>query len=297
VKSGWSALNHTAIGAEGTFRPPILRCGGIPFAQIVPRRTFLIRPINPVREEAIMRYSLDRYHLQLEIETKECDIPDDQRARIQDDIDQVGEAVQDFPTSELKLLAVRHPRSDRFHVEARLKLPGKTLFTGQWDPHLDAALTGCLQKLVHKVRDYRTHPNREGKRRAEDLAAQDQELIVPTDADAGELGEAVAAGDYSRFRELLADYEDWLRNRVGRWVQRFPEADERIGESVPIADVVEEVYLQAFTHYGERPDEIPFSKWLDDLVDPSLRTIYRNWDEERENVSFARTLRETLPGR
>lgn len=238
-----------------------------------------------------MRYSLDRYHMQIEIETKETDIPPDQKARMQDGIERLGEAVAGFPSSDLKMLIIHHPRSNRFHAEAKLKLPGATLFTGHWDPYSDRAIDGCLSKLIHKVEHYRAHPDREARQDAEGRAALDEALIAPTDPDAGPLGEAVAAGDYSRFRELLADYEDWLRRRVGRWVQRYPEADERVGDTVPIPDVVEEVYLLAFERYPDRPDEVPLSQWLDDLVDPALRELYLNWDEERENVSMARTLR------
>lgn len=244
-----------------------------------------------------MRYSLDRYHLAIEIETKECDIPADLRTRMQEDIERLGTAVRSFPSSQLNLLIIHHPRSDRFHAEAKLKLPGKTLFTGEWDAYADLAVNRCLAKLRHKVDHYRAHPDHEALRQAEQRAALDRKYVAPTDPDVGRLGQAVQAGDYSSFREGLADFEEWLRDRVGRWVQRYPDADERVGEVIPIADVVEEIYLMAFERYHERPDEIPFHQWLDDLVDPSLRAIYRNWDEERENVSLARTLRETLPGR
>ena len=244
-----------------------------------------------------MRYSFDRYNLQLEIEAKECQIPTDQLARIQDRLDELGRAVAAFASSELKLLVIHHPRSNRYHAEAKLKLPGETLFTGQWDEVLDAALDACLTKLLRKVEHYRAHPDHRARQAAEQRAARDWALAAPANPDEGELGQAVSAGDYSRFRELLADYEDWLRLRVGRWVQRYPEADERIGESVLIVDVVEEVYLLAFEEYPRRPDEVPFGQWLDKLVDPALREIYRDWENERENVSVARTLRETLPGR
>lgn len=243
-----------------------------------------------------MRYSLDRYRMRIEIDTKECDIPADLRTRMQEEIGRLGQAVHTFPESELDLLIIHHPRSDRFHAEAKLKLPGKTLFTGEWDAYADLAINRCLAKLRRKVEDYRAHPDREALRQAAQRAELDRKFVAPTDPDVGRLGQAVDAGDYSTFRETLAPFEEWLRDRVGRWVQRYPEADERVGEVIPIADVVEEVYLMAFERYHERPDEIPFHQWLDELIDPSLRAIYHNWDEERENVSLARTLRETLPG-
>lgn len=44
---------------------------------------------------------------------------------------------------------------------------------------------------------------------------------------------------------------------------------------------------------GQRPFEVPLHQWLDDLIDPSLKALLRHPEEERENASFARTLRET----
>ena len=37
-------------------------------------------------------------------------------------LDPVGEAVQDFPGSELRVKLIRHPEGDMYHVEARLRL-------------------------------------------------------------------------------------------------------------------------------------------------------------------------------
>ena len=60
-----------------------------------------------------------------------------------------------------------------------------------------------------------------------------------------------------------------------------------------IGDVVEAVYLNAFEGYARRPTEVPFHEWLDSLIDPSLKTVMRHPDEEKENASFARTVRDT----
>jgi hypothetical protein len=57
--------------------------------------------------------------------------------------------------------------------------------------------------------------------------------------------------------------------------------------------MVEEVYLHAFEHYPRRPTQVPFHQWLEDLMDPSLKALLRHPDQERENASLARTLRET----
>jgi hypothetical protein len=117
-------------------------------------------------------------------------------------------------------------------------------------------------------------------------------VVAPEDPDAGPLGEAVRAGDYRPFRLALAGYEEWLRNRVGRWVQRFPEAEARVGRRLRIGDLVEQVYLNAFESFLERPTDLRLSDWLERLIDPSLKALLRHPDEEGENASLARTLRE-----
>jgi hypothetical protein len=119
------------------------------------------------------------------------------------------------------------------------------------------------------------------------------EIVAPADRDTGVLAKAVHAGDYKAFRTALSGYEEWLRKRVGRWLQRYPEAEGRIGRGLAIGDVVEEVYLHAYEHYGQRPVEVPFHQWLEGLIDPSWKVLLRHPEEETENTSLARTLRET----
>src|SRR5438477_11847244 len=104
-----------------------------------------------------------------------------------------------------------------------------------------------------------------------DEQAWDHPPIAPADADSGILGEAVKAGNYQAFRSALVPYEEWLRKRAGRWIQRYPEAEAKLGQGLAIGDLVEEVYLVAFEHYPHWPREVPFHEWLDSLNDPALR--------------------------
>src|SRR5205085_9646825 len=98
-----------------------------------------------------MQYSDDRYHLRVEIQQKGCNIPQDELTRIQQSLQPLGEAVQDFPSSELTINVICHPRSQAYHVEARLKVPGKTHFSSDEDAYLDTAFQRCLRKLVQLV--------------------------------------------------------------------------------------------------------------------------------------------------
>jgi len=109
----------------------------------------------------------------------------------------------------------------------------------------------------------------------------------------GVLGAAAAEGDYRRFRNVLAAWEEWLRLRIGRWLERYPDAEAEVGRRVKIGDLVEEVWLTAFEHFTERSNDVPLHEWIDSLIDPALQTYCRHPVEERENISFARSLRET----
>jgi ribosome-associated translation inhibitor RaiA len=239
-----------------------------------------------------MQYSDDRHHLRVQIEAKQCNIPHDQLTRMERTLDSLGEEVEDFPASDLSITVVRHPRSQDFHVEAKLKVPGRSLRTGDTDTYLDSAFDRCTRKLVQKVRDYKANPDRQAIEQARKGINLNQEVAAPEGTDMGPLGEAIAAGDYQVFRNLLISYEDWIRRRVGRWIARYPEAQAQVGNGLLIGDLVEEVYLNAFERYRERPTEVPFHQWLDQLLDPSLQAMLRKPGEEQMNASFARSLRE-----
>jgi ribosome-associated translation inhibitor RaiA len=242
-----------------------------------------------------MQYVDDRYRLHVEIRTKDCQLPTDERERLQRLLEPLGEAVRPFAGSRLVMNFVHHannPQGGRYHVEAKVQLPGQTIFSADRDDYLDSALQRCLRKLVRGVQDYQEHPDRRAVRQAERLANFERDVVLPEDPDAGPLAEAVRAGDYRTFRNALIDYEDFLRLRVGRWVQRYPKAEARVGDGIKIGDLVEEVYLNAFERFGQRPTSIPLGEWLESLIDPSLKMLMRRPDEERENASFARTLRQ-----
>jgi ribosome-associated translation inhibitor RaiA len=239
-----------------------------------------------------MQYTDERFHLRVELNAKECNIPTDELTRMQHLLAPVGEAVQDWPSADLNVKVIRHPRSEAFTVKCKLRLPGQTLSTADEDPYMDSAFQRCVRKLVRRVEEYRAHPERRVAQVAGREAALDRDIVAPQDADAGPVGAAYRAGDYRAFRTALAGYEEWLRKRVGRWVQRYPEAQAQIGDGLLLGDLLEEVYLNAFEHYGQRPDEVPLHDWFDRLIDPSLKALLRNPDEERQNASFARTVRE-----
>src|SRR5439155_10527791 len=174
----------------------------------------------------------------------------------------------------------------------KLKLPGRTLFTGEQDGYLDAAFGRGVRKLVRKVEAYGGQSDPRAAEAAGRRIALSRDVVAPADPASGPLAEAVGNGDYRTFRTALAGYEEWLRKRVGRWVQRYPEAEARVGTELLLGDLVEEVYLNAFEGFARRPTDVRLSDWLEGLIDPSLKALLRHPDEEHENASMARTVRE-----
>jgi len=237
-----------------------------------------------------MQFPVD--HLDVEITSKACDIPTDERARLQPSLAALADAVKEFPNPALRIKAIYHPRSKVYHTEFKLNVPGRTLFTGEEDSYLDTALQRGTWKLLRKAEAYREHPDRETVATAEHRDALDREVVAPEDPDAGPLAAAVEAGDYRAFRTALVAYEDWLRKRVGRLVQRLPEAQARVGGELRLGDVVEEVYLNAFEQFTRRPTALRLGEWLENWIEPSIRALLRHPDEEAENAGMARTLRE-----
>src|SRR6266545_587190 len=196
-----------------------------------------------------MQYVDDRYHLRVEIQSKGCQLPEDELTRMQRTLEPLGEAVQDFAGSELTVNVIYHPRSNLYNIEAKCRLPGRTLFSAAEDAYLDSAFQRCARKLLQKVEMSRHESDGGANAQARRLALLGREILAPEDPADGQLGKATAAGDYRAFRTALAGYEEWLRKRVGRWVQRYPKAEARIGDGLLLGDLVEEVYLNAFEGY------------------------------------------------
>ncbi|HZZ81660.1 MAG TPA: hypothetical protein VFE62_24375, partial [Gemmataceae bacterium] len=57
-------------------------------------------------------------------------------------------------------------------------------------------------------------------------------------------------------------------------------------------DAVEEVFLNAYERYPERPQALRLGEWMEELIDPSLRALLEHPDEELESINLARTLQE-----
>src|SRR4051812_44032466 len=123
------------------------------------------RTLNPL--PPMKTFASDYRQTHVEIDTLDCDLPDDELARIQQDLDLLAEELLEFPDSQLFLKIVHHPRIERYHAQAKLKLPGKTIITGHYSPWLDDALTRCLAKVRRRAERYKDEPKTEAVSAAE----------------------------------------------------------------------------------------------------------------------------------
>jgi hypothetical protein len=239
-----------------------------------------------------MRYSDESYNLRVEIDTKQFELSPEDARRLHDGLSTLGKLVEDLPVSDLYVTIFHHPRGGpEYQVKTALVLPAKSLFSSDTDASFHPAFVRCVTNLVQQVTAYkqaRANTDQWDKH----VKGTYQEVVPSREPDPERVEAAVRAGDYVQFRKATFPFEESLRKRVGRWVGRYPEVQEKVGTDLAIADVVEAVFLNAFEGYDRRPRDVRFGRWLETLIDESLKGLLQNPDEELENISFARTLRD-----
>lgn len=236
-----------------------------------------------------MKFSDQSHNLRIELVTENYTCPPAQIEYLERTLDLLRESVRNFPVSDLYIDIKFHPRSHDFRIKTALVLTGRTLATGDLDPNLEPAFERCVRKLVKRAEEYKADLGREPERHKHLVGTH--QSVVPGQEPNGEVLEAaVRDGDYAAFREATFDYEEPIRKRVGRWIDRYPQVEAEIGDELKISDIVEEVFLNAFERYDSRPQQVRFGEWLDQLIDPSIKLLMRAPDEEMQNISFAQTL-------
>jgi ribosome-associated translation inhibitor RaiA len=215
-------------------------------------------------------------------------LSDAERRMLEDDLDGLTRQVQNFPVADLHIMIEGNARSNDVSVKLTLILPGQTLVTNDRDRALTAAFERCLSALSHSVEAYKAKLDGQADRQKTEKGTQ-HPLLPTTDIDQSALDESIAAGDYARFRTVLLPFEDAVQARAGRWIQRFPEHEARIGKDVKLSDVTEEIFLTAFDRYDTRPEGPHLSEWLERLIDPAVKALMTRTTEEMENINLART--------
>lgn len=238
-----------------------------------------------------MPFSDESYNLRIELDTKGCDLSPAEIEKMEDGLHTLRELVEDFPVSSLYVTVVHHARSGDYHVKTALALSGRTLFTGERDVKVQPAFESCVKKLMKKVRAYKRRM-RVGPEAEKQAEGTHHNVDVTAEFDLQRLIEAVEADDYDSFRHQMDVFESSLTERVGRWVERYPEILARLGDSVTVSDIVEDVFLNAFDQFEERPHNVPPGKWLENLIDPSVQALINSPEEEFARISYSRAVME-----
>jgi ribosome-associated translation inhibitor RaiA len=233
--------------------------------------------------------------MQTIFDVHQYDLSDGDRRRLEDSLDALTRIVSHFPVADLHIMIEGNARSNDVSVKLTLILPGNTLVTNDRDSVLTVAFDRCLVALTDAVGRYKARLDGEDDRQKAEKGTAHE--VRPTrNLDLGDVDRAVAAGDYAAFRTALLPFEDAVQARAGRWVQRFPEFEARIGKDVKMSDVTEEIFLTAFDQYDSRPEGLHLGEWLVNLIDPAVRALMTNTAEEKENINLARTaLNATQP--
>ncbi len=210
------------------------------------------------------------------------------RAKLLDGLDTLANQVENFPQNDLRAYLEWRPRNNEYVVKLSLILPGRTLVCSEHNPVLHAAFERCVGVLSDGVKAYKSQLGQVSERQKQEKGTH-QEMAPTSPIDPAAVSAAVEAADYAAFRAALTPYEDALRLRVGRWVERYPEVQARMGHGLEVIDVVEGVFLAAFEEYRSRIPGVRLGDWLEGLIDPTVRAIAHHPDEELENINMARS--------
>ena len=230
-----------------------------------------------------MQYHEERKGLHFEIDEGNYRISPGESEKMQADLGTLKKAVANFPVAGLKVrIAVLNP--GKIRAELSLHLPGRTLHAADDHRQFHPAWERCIHRLLHEVGQYKEKLSNKPAyaNEAEGTLHDVQPVQVPN-------GEAIEAavrdGDYPQFRKALSVYEEPMQGRVGRWVERYPDAASALGDGLTISQIVEETFLNAFEGYADRPP-LRLGQWLEILIDPSLRQLLQHRDQEQENLSY-----------
>jgi ribosome-associated translation inhibitor RaiA len=237
-----------------------------------------------------MQFSDESYTLRIQVDSGNLTISRGEREKMDNDLNTLRKLIVNFPAPELKV-EVSNQTPSLIRVGAGLRLAGRTLFAAGQANTLHAAWDGAIRRLIDKVRAFKDQLGRVPERQkvAEGTL---HELVPEMPPDAAAIDRAVSQLDYRAFRAAMAVYEDALEKHIGRWIERYPEAEAQLGDGLLISEIAEEVLLNAFDQYHNRPASLRLGQWLENLIDPSIQTLLRDGGKEKENLSFIATAKE-----
>lgn len=241
-----------------------------------------------------MHFSDNGHPLRVQFDAHHFKLEEAELERMRNNLDSLIRQVENFPKADLHVLIEYNNRNNDYSVKTSLILTGATLVASDHSATIHPAWENCLHNLTRELVEYKGRLGQEEERHKTQQGTH-QRLEPDTDPDMAKLEKAVEEGDYAAFREATLGFEEPLRRRVGRWLERYPDLNARIGHGLTVADIVEDVFLTAFEGWPTHPVEVRMGDWLESLIDPTIHAIQQHPDEELENVSMARTLRGVEP--
>ena len=233
-----------------------------------------------------MAFSDESYNLRIELDTKGCELSADQIEDMEVDLHTLRNLVEDFPVSDLHITVVYHHKARDYHVKTSLGLSGRKLFTGERHSKVHPAFESCIRKLTKKVRAYKREM-RVGHDAEKHSAGTRHDVLPAGEINVSALIEAAKTDNYEAFRAEIDVFEPSLAKRVSHWTERYPEMGSLLGHPFQVSDIVEEVFLNAFDQFENRPHEVPPGQWLESLIDPSIQALIQSPDEEFERIRSA----------
>ena len=228
------------------------------------------------------------HRLQVMFDVHQFDLTQVDREQMADALDSLARQAEHFPVADLHILVEGYARNGDCSVKLTLRLPGSTLVTNDRDTAAYPAFDRCLASLTKELQAYKDRLDQVSERhKAEKGTAHD--VLPSINVDPTAIDSAVASGEYADFRQATLPFEDAVQMRAGRWVQRFPEYEARIGRDIKMSDVIEEVFLMAFDRYPSRPTGVPLGEWLEGVIDPAVKTLMTRTAEELENINLVRS--------
>lgn len=241
-------------------------------------------PDHPTADDVATPFRMD-------IDASGFEMTDRERDEVDAEVGKLLPLIEDFPTQVLHVNVKYNGNSEEYEVRLALVLPGQTFATGgvdhAWLPVMETAIT----KMMRRVEHYKEDLSHVTERRHH--ALDTDHVVEPSyQIDADAVRDAVATDNYAVFRTAMMPLEGKLRERIGRWVERYPRVEAMIGEKLFIADIMEEVFLMAFDRYDHWTDGLTFGAWVETLVDPAVKAIANDPDGELEQISFLRSWQE-----
>ena len=234
-----------------------------------------------------MATARDDHELRVHIDTEKYELTTAARNKMDTDFETLRKLVKDFPVAELH---VEISQQNDVRVGASLRLPSQTLYTADVDRMMHPAWERCVRKLMQRVTAYKERLANKPTYHKE--AVGTVHAVRPSmEPSIAEVEKAFEELDYAAFRRSLGMYEEAVEKRVGRWVERYPQVEARLGHGLVISEIVEEIFLNAFERFGSRPP-VRLGDWLESLIDPSIHILLEHSAEEKENLSFIASAKE-----